>query len=104
MPFYRLMDEVVDIAEVEAETSITVTSVANVPTTTNLEAVRRAAEGVPLNLVKTTRHPVDQEAAEAEMAAVKAEVETTSTLPLIWPILPISVTWVTNRRKFGKVV
>ena len=91
---------VVDIAEVEAVTTITAAIMTAAATIMNPEAVRKA-EGVPLNLVKTTRQPV---AAEAEMAAVKPEVGTISTLPPIWPILPTLLTWVINHRKFGKVV
>ena len=93
------MGVVVDIAEVEGEITITETDVKAV-TTMNPEADLKA-EGVPLSLVKITHQPV---AVEAEMAVEKAEVETTSTLPLIWPILLILVIWVTNHRKFGKVV
>ena len=93
------MGVVVDIAEVEAEITITETDVKAV-TTMNPEADLKA-EGVPLSLVKITHQPV---VVEAEMAVEKAEVETTSTLPLIWPILLILVIWVTNHRKFGKVV
>ena len=94
------MGVVVDIGGVEAVTTITVIVGKDV-TTMNPGVVHKGAEGAPLNLVKTTRQPAG---AAAEMGPAKAEVETTSTLPLIWPILPILVIWVTNHRKFGKVV
>ena len=93
------MGEVVDIGGVEAVTTITV--IVGKDVTTMNPGVVHKAEGAPLNLAKTTRQPAG---AEAEMGPAKAEVETTSTLPLIWPILPILAIWVTNHRKFGKVV